>query len=28
LTQFSESLKDDEPNAFIEAIELSVEQSY
>ena len=28
LARFSESLKDDEPNAFIEAIELSVEQSY
>ena len=27
LTQFSESLKDDEPNAFIEAIELSVDKS-
>ena len=28
ITRFSESLKDDEPNAFIEAIELSDEQSY
>ncbi len=28
ITRFSESLKDDEPNEFIEAIELSVEQSY